>query len=556
MSKKTRLPYNPEIARSWLTFVLIPGAAGCIFLTAMNELWNSSSRLATATQIQTNLRARLNETFVSLVTYCYDSIRSRFENKTRKETSAARKQIIDTMNALQRLAANDAYFAPRMQELEAVGLQILQDADQLSASLTASEFTSNLQRFNRYQQIMKTGLRITDDLLQLIQYIEAQLSRTELGEDRLAAALKMTVLGGFTLAAVGTCLIFFVFARKTRRRTEVLIREARLLKQLEVSDQPLGGNDELAFLDSVFREVCQKLRLMVEQHQMIIQMLAHDIRSPIMATKVSVEIFEEILNTYERTSNISASVSDACDQILTVVNDFLLMEKLECKMESIKISQFDAAESLDASIDSVSSTARNKDIRIVSLYDGAALISADEEKLFQALSHLLLNAIKAAPKGSVVTVKHSQDMFYDLIQVHDTGPAISTHSSVDVFDKFNPTSRGALAPTSNLGLYVCKKLIELQNGNINVLSDSIAGTTFSIAIPKKFTRPPQVQQANRLPSQDITNHSLWYKVTHPGLIGSGLILLLVSLGVQGVWLFWMDQNIVHSELLQMQRRKQ
>jgi len=112
------------------------------------------------------------------------------------------------------------------------------------------------------------------------------------------------------------------------------------------------------------------------------------------------------------------------------------------------------------------------------------IINADARRIRQVLTILIDNAIKYTDEGGV-TVKIIPDEKYVEIQVTDTGIGIEQQHLQVIFEPFrqlkqnNKTREGA-----GLGLSICKHLIELHGGKLQIQSKLGKGSTFSILLPK------------------------------------------------------------------------
>jgi len=90
----------------------------------------------------------------------------------------------------------------------------------------------------------------------------------------------------------------------------------------------LTGDDELAYLDKVLAETARLLRSAEEHRQAIIGMVAHDLRSPLMAAQASLEMFEEIgIEFTDETFAEFQAASDNLSGILNYVHELLSVQK-------------------------------------------------------------------------------------------------------------------------------------------------------------------------------------------------------------------------------------
>jgi PAS domain S-box-containing protein len=111
-------------------------------------------------------------------------------------------------------------------------------------------------------------------------------------------------------------------------------------------------------------------------------------------------------------------------------------------------------------------------------------LEADPDLLEQVLRNLYENAVKYAPDGGTVrtTANHTTDAV--TLRVTDEGIGIAPDLVATVFERFrrvggDPTVRGM-----GLGLYLCRHLIEAQNGQISVSSPGLGqGTSFAVTLP-------------------------------------------------------------------------
>lgn len=108
----------------------------------------------------------------------------------------------------------------------------------------------------------------------------------------------------------------------------------------------------------------------------------------------------------------------------------------------------------------------------------------DPTRSSQVITNLVHNAIKFTNKGSVevrliVAAQTETDITLN-IQVKDTGIGISKDKQKVIFDRFtqvdSSTSRGFGG--TGLGLSICKRILELQNSSLNLISDEGRGSTF------------------------------------------------------------------------------
>lgn len=112
------------------------------------------------------------------------------------------------------------------------------------------------------------------------------------------------------------------------------------------------------------------------------------------------------------------------------------------------------------------------------------LIRGDPKRLGQVFENLLNNAVKYAPGSGVwVTIEPIENEGV-VIHVEDHGPGIPQRYLPHIFDRFfrNPELEPYIHG-SGLGLFICKKIIQAHQGNINATSTVGKGTTFHISLP-------------------------------------------------------------------------
>jgi signal transduction histidine kinase len=128
----------------------------------------------------------------------------------------------------------------------------------------------------------------------------------------------------------------------------------------------------------------------------------------------------------------------------------------------------------------------------LNIADGLRVI-ADPDRLVQIVTNLLSNSIKHTPPGGALEITAvAGEAGCVALTCTDTGYGIPEHSLPRVFDRLyqvpndtTRTSRGGLG----LGLYLCRALIQAQNGDIRLESAPGRGTRVTVTLPSAGESP-------------------------------------------------------------------
>ena len=118
------------------------------------------------------------------------------------------------------------------------------------------------------------------------------------------------------------------------------------------------------------------------------------------------------------------------------------------------------------------------------------LIVADTEQLQQVILNLLINAVYAVQDRGTIRIATSATADDSIqIAVSDDGEGIAEPDLEKIFLPFFTTKPEG----TGLGLPICKRLIEQQNGAISVVRNPEGGSTFTIHLPVEQVREVSVQ---------------------------------------------------------------
>jgi signal transduction histidine kinase len=132
--------------------------------------------------------------------------------------------------------------------------------------------------------------------------------------------------------------------------------------------------------------------------------------------------------------------------------------------------------------------AQRKKLAIISTVDPSAdEVTLDKQKLKQVLFNLLSNAVKFTEDGG--TVRLIADLYDETrlrLQVQDTGIGIKSEDLDKLFIEFQQLDSGLARhhQGTGLGLALTKKIVEFQQGTIEVKSELGKGSTFTVILPR------------------------------------------------------------------------
>ena len=227
----------------------------------------------------------------------------------------------------------------------------------------------------------------------------------------------------------------------------------------------------------------------VKAKQQFLSNMSHEIRTPMNAiigfTKV---LLKTELNT--RQKEYLKAIRQSGDSLIVLINDILDLAKVDAGKMTFEKIPFKLKSSLSAMIHLFELKIKEKNLKLVSVYDPAipAVLLGDSVRLHQIILNLVSNAVKFTSKGKITIAMRlvAEDAEKANIEfaVTDTGIGISENKMQTIFENFQQASSGTsrLYGGTGLGLAIVKQLVEAQGGIITVKSKVDKGSTFSFTL--------------------------------------------------------------------------
>jgi signal transduction histidine kinase len=286
------------------------------------------------------------------------------------------------------------------------------------------------------------------------------------------------VVAGFIANIILALLLYRHFHRNFMGRVNALSKMARKLPLNEPIDEVLTGSDELQDIGVELAKMSWTLADVAEYRRSLMQMMAHDVRSPLMAADISIATMSKFLGSSlsagGRQSLIAAG--DALADCLVLVNDLLLLESLENGEAKYHLKDCD----LHHLISSVVENADYLHSHALENLADAFVVKADAELISKVLDRLLREASLRAPAGSTIKVTTAlQTDGRVVLEVSDQGKPLTEAESTMLFDKLQQAQRTAAGEVNSLGLSIAPAIMALHNGSIQQRS-SDDGNAFTL----------------------------------------------------------------------------
>jgi signal transduction histidine kinase/response regulator RpfG family c-di-GMP phosphodiesterase len=207
--------------------------------------------------------------------------------------------------------------------------------------------------------------------------------------------------------------------------------------------------------------------------------MSREIRMPMNAIVSISELFD-IENLNETQKNYFLDIKETSHTILNLINDIMDFSRIEAGRLELAPSHF----CLNAFIENICATAKySAHVKGLCFESVAAeglpeVIYGDEVRMKQVIANIISNAVKYTREGvvklSISTAAENEEKML-LFTVKDTGEGMHKKDLLHIFDAFmNPeTGKKRGLKGTGLGMAICKKLMDMQQGRIDF--DSVAG---------------------------------------------------------------------------------
>jgi signal transduction histidine kinase len=211
--------------------------------------------------------------------------------------------------------------------------------------------------------------------------------------------------------------------------------------------------------------------------------LAHEIRNPLNAMNMNLQMLEEELHAESETTDpehfeLLESTKSEVKRLASLVNNFLTY----ARPPQARLASRDLNALARELVRLLEADFRQHGVRlVVDLEPLLPHVETDETQLKQAVINLLVNARQILGQGGVVTLKTRAGSKGEVvIEVEDNGPGVPPEVRERIFEVFYSSRGGG----TGLGLPIAKQIVERHGGQIELDSVEGQGTIFRIRLPR------------------------------------------------------------------------
>ena len=218
----------------------------------------------------------------------------------------------------------------------------------------------------------------------------------------------------------------------------------------------------------------------------VLGVVSHDLRTPLSVISMCVaSLLGDDHVADERSREALLTLQRASGWAQRLIQDLLDVSTIEAGGLSLTRSREDPVVLVMLAVQMNAELAAEREISLVpELPDHLPLIDADADRIVQALTNLIGNALKFTPYRGVVRVGGVDGGDHVRLFVTDSGPGVPAEDAPHVFDRFWTARRTARARGTGMGLAIVRGIVDAHGGRV-WLEPPVpgSGATFSIALP-------------------------------------------------------------------------
>jgi two-component system, chemotaxis family, CheB/CheR fusion protein len=304
-----------------------------------------------------------------------------------------------------------------------------------------------------------------------------ELGLMAVGDERPKVRLSAVSLAG----AVPTILIAFEDITAERRAAERLLRADAALRDAD------RRKDEF------------------------LAVLSHELRTPLSTLLMYGQLLRQGTLDHDKIKAAAEAIERAARVQARLIDDLLDVSRIVAGKLNMKVAEVNVVEIARASVATVEKEAEKRRIEIKPDFEPSVpAVLGDAERLQQAISNLLTNAIKFTPAEGVIRIRVHCVQEAVRVEVEDTGAGIDSEFLPHIFERFSQADRTVTRTTGGLGLglSIARSIVQAHQGNIRARSAGRGkGSTFSISLPienvpnksiRTPTLPPAPQNVSKI----------------------------------------------------------
>lgn len=251
-----------------------------------------------------------------------------------------------------------------------------------------------------------------------------------------------------------------------------------------------------------------------QSKSMFLATVSHELRTPLYGIIGNLDLLQtkELPQGVDR---LVTAMNNSSGLLLKIISDILDFSKIESEQLKIEPSEFSTVEVITHITANYLPLVVKKRLGLYCFIepDVPRLMLGDAVRLQQVISNLLNNAIKFTDTGCIILQVRVRGYYLEF-RVRDTGVGINAREINQLFDPFFQVGTGVQRhfQGTGLGLAICEKLVNLMDGDVEVVSELGMGSIFAIRIPlyqaKNTVLPPSDRWQGKVLWLDIRNARL------------------------------------------------
>ena len=308
-------------------------------------------------------------------------------------------------------------------------------------------------------------------------------------------SLSIILVFAVSIATFSFFVIQYRVERFIYRRVKKIYDDVSLLESTSFRSQPITTDMETLtkqvkkFATDKKLEI-ETLKVREEYRREFLGNISHELKTPLFTVQGYLStLLDGAMDDKKIRKKYLERAEKGVERLVYIVEDLDMISKLEMGDVNLELSKFNIVDLVQSVFDLLEMVADKKNIILMfdRKYNKAINVFADQEKIQQVLSNLIMNSIKYGKENGTTEVT-IEDLVDDkiIVRIRDNGEGIEKQNIPRLFERFFRVDKSGARSEggSGLGLSIVKHIIEAHGEKIYVESEFGIGSEFSFTLEK------------------------------------------------------------------------